>query len=63
LPLKRHDIPDVDDLAMEKIRLLIESNMGEIPFVCHHGSTPASVRKRRIDITAPLSVSFCGWGR
>jgi hypothetical protein len=59
LPLKRHDIPDIDDLAMEKIRLFIESNMGEISFICHHGSIPASVRKRRIDITAPLSVSFC----
>jgi hypothetical protein len=31
LPLKRHHIPDIDDLAMEKIRLLIEDNMGEIP--------------------------------
>ena len=32
LPLERHDIPDVDDLAMEQIRLLIEGDMGEIPF-------------------------------
>jgi len=48
---------------MEEIRLLIEGNMSKIPFVCHHGSIPASVRKRGIDTTAPLSVSFCGWGR
>jgi len=38
LPLKRHNIPDVDDLTVEKIRLLIEGHMGKISFVCHHGS-------------------------
>jgi hypothetical protein len=48
---------------MEQICLFIKGNVGEISFVCHHGSTPASVRKRRIDTTAPLSVSFCGGGR
>jgi hypothetical protein len=29
LPLERHHIPDVDDLALEQIRLLIEGNVGE----------------------------------
>jgi hypothetical protein len=29
LPLERHHIPDVDDLSMEMIRLLIEGNVGE----------------------------------
>jgi hypothetical protein len=41
----------------------IKFNLPNVTFVLHHGITPASVKNRRTDFSAPLSVSFCGWGR
>jgi hypothetical protein len=48
---------------VEDPRFVVEFNFADIPFVFHHGVTPASVRNRRMDLTAPLSVSFCGCGQ
>jgi hypothetical protein len=51
------------DFAVEDPRLIVEFDFTNMPFVFHHGVTPASVRNRRMERTAPLSVSFCGCGR
>ena len=59
-PLKRDDISNVYNFPMKYVRLIIKLNMRKIPFVFHHNFTPASIRKRRMETTAPLSVSFCG---
>ena len=48
---------------MEDFCLVVESDISTISFVSHHGVTPASARNRRIDRTAPRSVSGEGWGR
>jgi len=55
--LKCHDIPDAGNVPMEDLRLVIKAHGAPISFVCDHGCIPASVRKRRIDFTAPLSVA------
>ena len=60
-PLKRDNVTNADNLAMQKAGVGIELNLSCVSFVSHHGLTPASVRNRRMDFTAPLS--FCGRGR
>src|SRR5260370_25406136 len=64
-PLEGDDIPKIDHLAMENPGILVVFDGRLIAFVGHHGHgvIPASVRKRRTDLTAPLSVSFWGCGR
>jgi len=61
--LESDDVPSVDHFSMEKLGLVVVLNASHVPFVFHHGVTPASVRNRRIERRAPLSVSFWGWGR
>src|SRR5437870_689924 len=61
--LKRNHIPSVDDFAVENSGLVVVLDPPNVTLVFHHGVTPASVRNRRIERKAPLSVSFCGWGR
>ena len=61
--LEGDNVPRVENLAVEDSRLVVEFNFANIAFVFHHGITPASIRNRRMERTAPLSVSFCGCGR
>jgi len=70
-------IASIDDLTAKNPGFIIEFHATYIAFMFQHaflhflgfspqaiqGSIPASVRNRRIDFTAPLSVSFSGCGR
>src|SRR5438034_1393596 len=61
--LEGDDIARVDDFAVKDAGLVVEFNPSDISFVFHHGVTPASVRNRRRERRAPLSVSLRGCGR
>src|SRR5205085_3846773 len=64
--LKGDHVAGVYHLAIKDTGLLVELDCALVALVLHcssSGVTPASVRKRRIETTAPLSVSFRGWGR
>lgn len=59
-PLKRDNIPKVDDLAMEDFGFVIKLDLPNISFVFYHEITFASFKNLRIELTAPLSVNRCG---
>lgn len=63
--LKGKDVAKIDNLAVEKAGFFIVFYNCFIAFVMHraYGLISASSKKRLTDFTAPLSVSFCGWGR
>src|SRR5437764_15227323 len=56
--LKSDNVPGIDDLPVKYFGLVVIFNVSDETFVFHHDVRPASVRKRRIDRKAPLSVSF-----
>jgi hypothetical protein len=58
--LKRDNIADANDFSVEDLCIIVKYDLTGISLVLHHGKTPASIRNRRIDLTAPLSVSFLG---
>src|SRR6185369_1031944 len=62
LTLKGNHVAQTDNLAVEDFRFIVILDFTGISFVLHHGRIPPSCKKRRTDFTAPLSVSFCGWG-
>lgn len=53
----------LDDFAVKNLGPVIIFDVSEVTFIFHHGVRPASVKNRRKDHKAPLSVSFRGWGR
>src|SRR5947209_3381185 len=63
LSLEGDHVARVEDFAMENPRFVVEFDFANITLVFHHGVTPAWTRNRRMERTAPLSVSFCGCGR
>jgi len=48
---------------MENARLIIKFYLSDIAFVFQHDFTPAFIKNRFTDVTAPRSVSFWGCGR
>src|SRR5439155_15374946 len=58
--LKCDDVPGIDDFAVRNLGLVIVFDVSEVALVLHHGVKPPSVKKRRKDRKAPLSVSFRG---
>src|SRR5207244_12916638 len=62
LTLDGNDIARIDDFAVKDAGFVVELDFSNVSLVLHHGVTPASVRNRRIERTAPLSVSFWGCG-
>src|SRR5260370_30774527 len=61
--LKSDNVPGIDDFAVKNLGLVIVFDVSDVALVLHHGVIPASVKKRRKERNAPLSVSFWGWGR
>src|SRR5437588_4831210 len=61
--LEGDHVAGINDLAMKDVSVLVKLDNRLIAFVLHNksspsGVTPASVRKRLMDISAPLSVSL-----
>src|SRR5713101_7746607 len=61
--LKCDNVPGIDDFAVKNLGLVIVFDVSDVALILHHGVKPASVKKRRKERKAPLSVSFWGWGR
>ena len=61
-PLKRDNIPKVDDFAVEDVGFVIKLDLSNISFVFNHDITSASFKNLRIELTAPLSVTRFGCG-
>src|SRR5580658_63332 len=62
--LEGQHVTGIDDFAMEQPGVFVEFHRRQIAFMRHrrHGEIPASSKNRRTDLSAPLSVSFCGCG-
>jgi hypothetical protein len=56
--LKGDHVPQTDHLAVEDVRLVVKFDLARVALVLHHDLIPPSSRKRRMDFTAPRSVTF-----
>src|SRR5208282_719606 len=65
VPLKGDHVAEIEDFAMKQLGVFIVLDEGLVAFVVHrvHTVISASIKKRRADFTAPLSVSLRGCGR
>src|SRR3990167_6105775 len=62
LPLEGDHITRVYHFTMKNISFIVKFDMPYIIFI-HQHMMPASFKNRLTETTAPLSVSFLGWGR